>query len=95
MTEKEIDYKNISDEKTDEISKVTGVSTAYINKIKSIIKKKEKNSFTSTELAEFLNISERSTNRIIKKIIENGYASVEFENSPGAGRPRRKTQFNF
>ena len=95
MTEKEIDYKNISDEKTDEISKITGVSTSYINKIKSIIKKKEKNSFTSTELSELLNITERSTNRIIKKIIENGYASVEFENSPGAGRPRRKTQFNF
>ncbi len=95
MTEKEIDYKNISDKKTDEISKVTGVSTAYINKIKSIIKKKEKNSFTSSELSELLNITERSTNRIIKKIIESGYASVEFENSPGAGRPRRKTQFNF
>ena len=67
----------------------------FINKIKSIIKKKEKNSFTSSELSELLNITERSTNRIIKKIIESGYASVEFENSPGAGRPRRKPQFNF
>lgn len=95
MEKREILYKNSSDKKILEVSKNTGVSTLYLEKIKSVIKKQDKNSFTSTELAEFLNISERSTNRIIKKIIENGYASVEFENSPGAGRPRRKTQFNF
>ena len=95
MEKREILYKNFSDKRILEISKNTGVSTLYLEKIKSIIKKQDKNSFTSAELAEFLNISERSTNRIIKKIIEAGYASVEFENSFGAGRPRRKTQFNF
>ena len=95
MEKREILYKNSSDKRILEISKNTGVSTLYLEKIKSIIKKQDKNSFTSAELAEFLNISERSTNRIIKKIIEAGYASVEFENSFGAGRPRRKTQFNF
>ena len=95
MEKREILYKNSSDKKILEVSKNTGVSALYLEKIKSVIKKQDKNSFTSVELAEFLNISERSTNRIIKKIIESGYASVEFENSPGAGRPRRKTQFNF
>lgn len=95
MNKKEISYQNVFDKKIEEISKTTGVSTSYINKIKSIIKKKEKNSFTSSELAEFLNITERSINRIIKKIIETGYASVEFENSPMAGRPRRKIYFYF
>ena len=95
MEKREILYKNSSDKKILEVSKNTGVSALYLEKIKSVIKKQDKNSFTSVELAEFLNISERSTNRIIKKIIEAGYASVEFENSFGAGRPRRKTQFNF
>ena len=95
MEKREILYKNFSDKRILEISKNTGVSTLYLEKIKSVIKKQDKNSFTSAELAEFLNISERSTNRIIKKIIEAGYASVEFENSFGAGRPRKKTQFNF
>lgn len=95
MEKREILYKNSSDRKILEVSKNTGVSALYLEKIKSVIKKQDKNSFTSVELAEFLNISERSTNRIIKKIIESGYASVEYENSFGAGRPRRKTQFNF
>lgn len=95
MEKREILYKNSSDKKILEVSKNTGVSALYLEKIKSVIKKQDKNSFTSVELAEFLNISERSTNRIIKKIIEAGYASVEYENSFGAGRPRRKTQFNF
>ena len=95
MEKREILYKNSSDKKILEVSKNTGVSALYLEKIKSVIKKQDKNSFTSAELAEFLNISERSTNRIIKKIIESGYASVEYENSFGAGRPRRKTQFNF
>nr|WP_232010564.1 hypothetical protein [Fusobacterium varium] len=41
-------------------------------------------------------MSERSVNRILKKIIENGYGEeAEFENTPGAGRPRRKIKFNF
>lgn len=95
MEKREILYKNFSDKRILEVSKNTGVSALYLEKIKSVIKKQDKNSFTSVELAEFLNISERSTNRIIKKIIEAGYASVEYENSFGAGRPRRKTQFNF
>ena len=95
MEKREILYKNSSDKKILEVSKNTGVSALYLEKIKSVIKKQDKNSFTSVELAEFLNISERSTNRIIKKIIESGYASVEYENSFSAGRPRRKTQFNF
>ena len=96
MEKREIVYKNSSDEKILEISKKTGVSALYLEKIKSVIKRQEKNSFTSSELAEFLNISERSTNRIIKKIIETGYASaIKYENSSGAGRPRRKTEFHF
>jgi len=96
MEKREINYKYSSDKKISEISKTTGVSPVYLEKIKSIMRKQEKNIFTSRELAEFLNISERSVNRIIKKIIENNYAvPAEYESSAGAGRPRRKTQFTF
>ena len=60
------------------------------------MRKQEKNTFTSRELSEFLSISERSVNRIIKKLIEKGYAEeAEFESSAGAGRPRRKIKFIF
>ncbi len=96
MEKREISYKSSSDKKILEISKDTGVSISYLEKIKSIIRKQEKNTFTSSELAEFLNISERSVNRIIKKIIEKNYAEeAEFESSAGAGRPRRKIKFIF
>lgn len=96
LNNREIKYNNISDKKIMEISKVTGVSSLYIEKIKSIMKKHEKNLFTSKEISEFLNITERSVNRIIKKIIENGYAEEGlFENPTGAGRPRRKIKFKF
>lgn len=96
MDKREINYKNSFGEKIAEVSRITGVSSLYLEKIKSIMKRQEKNSFTSSELAEFLNISERSVNRIIKKIIENHYGvPVEYESSAGAGRPRRKTKFIF
>ena len=95
MEKREMVYNKSSDKKILEISEKTGISSLYIEKIKSVMKKQDKNSFTSSELSEFLNISERSINRIVKKIIESGYATAEYENSFGAGRPRRKTLFNF
>ena len=79
-----------------ELSKKIGISSTYLEKLKSIIKKYGKNTFSSKELAEIFEISERSVNRLLKKIIENGYGEeAEFENTPGAGRPRRKIKFNF
>lgn len=96
MSSKEIEYKNSFDKEIVKISKTAEVSSLYLEKIKSIMRKQEKNTFTSRELSEFLSISERSVNRIIKKLIEKGYAEeAEFESSAGAGRPRRKIKFIF
>ncbi len=96
MSRREIEYKSSFDKNITKISKTAGVSSLYLEKIKSIIRKREKNIFTSRELAEFLNISERSVNRIIKKLIENKCAEEdEFESSASAGRPRRKIKFIF
>lgn len=96
LNKREIEYKKSFDKEITAISKITGVSSLYLEKIKSIIRKQEKNIFNSKELSEFLNISERSVNRIIKKLIENGYGEeAELETSARAGRPRRKTKFIF
>ena len=58
--------------------------------------KKKKDEFTSSEIAEILNITQRSTNRILKKIIEKDYAeSVQVENSVGVGRPKRIIKFKI
>ncbi|WP_278574527.1 hypothetical protein [Fusobacterium ulcerans] len=96
MNEKEINYVNSIDKNIADLSKKIGISSSYIEKIKSIMKKLEKDTFTSEDLANFLNITERSVNRILKKIIENGYAEEsKFENPTGAGRPRRVIKINF
>ena len=96
MNEKEIKYINFIDKDIADLSKKIGISSSYIEKIKSIMKKLEKNTFTSEDLAGFLNITERSVNRLLKKIIENGYGEEnKFENPTGAGRPRRIIKINF
>lgn len=52
--------------------------------------------FTSYELAKYLNITERSINRILKILIENNYVEEKKDTSKiGAGRPRRIFKFNF
>lgn len=96
LTKNVLQYKDSVDKDIFELSKKIGISSTYLEKLKSIIKKYSKNTFSSKELAEIFEISERSVNRLLKKIIENGYGEeAEFENTPGAGRPRRKIKFNF
>jgi len=91
-----LQYKDSVDKDIFELSKKIGISSTYLEKLKSIIKKYNKDTFSSKELAEIFEISERSVNRLLKKIIENGYGKeAEFESTPGAGRPRRKIKFNF
>ena len=92
----ELEYKSVSDSKIKNIAEEIGVSPIYLEKIKGMIKKQKKDNFTSIEIAEILNITPRSVNRIIKKIIEKNYAeSVEVENSVTAGRPRRIIKFSI
>ena len=92
----ELEYKSVSDEKIKNIADEIGISPIYLEKIKGMIKKQKKDSFTSIEIAKILNITPRSVNRIVKKIIEKDYAeSVQVENSVTAGRPRRIIKFKI
>ncbi|WP_349763417.1 hypothetical protein [Fusobacterium sp. SYSU M8D902] len=96
LNSKELEYKRDSDERIKTMAEEIEISPIYLEKIKSMIKKKKKNSFTSIEIAEVLNITTRSVNRIIKKILEKDYAEiVQVENSITAGRPRRVIKFKF
>ncbi|MBF4692207.1 hypothetical protein [Fusibacter ferrireducens] len=72
----------------EEISKITELSTNFLQKISSVIKLYGKDCFTSAELANYLGIGERSGRRILKKLVDGGYGSiVASKNKPGAGRP--------
>lgn len=96
LNSKELEYKRDSDERTKTMAEEIEISPIYLEKIKSMIRKKKKDSFTSIEIAEVLNITTRSVNRIIKKIIEKNYAEiVQVENSITAGRPRRIIKFKI
>lgn len=96
MSKGQIKYKNLSDEKTIQLSKEIGISSQYIEKINGVINKLGRDEFTSQELAEILSISERSANRILKKIIDTGYGEESnLENSLGPGRPRRKIKMKL
>lgn len=96
LAQNELEYKNISDEKIEKISNEIGVSSLYLEKIKSIMKRQNKDSFTSEEISGILNITQRSVNRILKKIIEKNYAeNIRTENSLTAGRPKRIIKFYF
>lgn len=96
LNSKELEYKRDSDERIKTMAEEIEISPIYLEKIKSMIKKKKKNSFTSIEIAEVLNITTRSVNRIIKKILEKDYAEiVQVESSITAGRPRRIIKFKF
>lgn len=96
LNSKELEYKRDSDERIKTMAEEIEISPIYLEKIKSMIKKKKKNSFTSVEIAEVLNITTRSVNRIIKKILEKDYAEiVQVESSITAGRPRRIIKFKF
>lgn len=96
LKKSQIKYKNLADEETLELSKKIGISYQYIEKINSVIKKLGRDEFTSKELSEVLSITERSANRILKKIIDKGYGEESnLENSLGAGRPRRKIKIKL
>lgn len=96
LNSKELEYKRDSDERIKTMAEEIEISPIYLEKIKSMIKKKKKNTFTSVEIAEVLNITTRSVNRIIKKILEKDYAEiVQVESSITAGRPRRVIKFKF
>lgn len=94
--EARLEYSTDLKKRHDELVEAIGISHQYIEKIDAVKKKLGRDDFTSKELSELLLISERTANRILKKIIESGYGEeAGYEVSLGAGRPRRKIRILF
>ncbi|XPV75988.1 MAG: hypothetical protein ACNI27_15335 [Desulfovibrio sp.] len=73
-----------------EIAKRIGVSPAYLNKIKALMLKFDKDTFDSTDLAACLGVTERSARRILKKFMDSGYAELNGMDTPlSVGRPKK------
>ncbi|QRG66724.1 transcriptional regulator [Brevibacillus choshinensis] len=78
------------------IAELTGLSIATVSKLSSFIKLRRENRFTATDLSEYLQLSRRSAERILKKMIEQHFVESVGEEQPyKQGRPRAVYRSNF
>jgi len=78
------------------ISQRTGVSAYTLSQLHSIIVKEGKNEFTTAEIADLLNITTRTADRIIIKLMEFGYCfEVGKKFQRKNGRPSRILQLKI
>ncbi|QDQ00372.1 hypothetical protein FOH38_07545 [Lysinibacillus fusiformis] len=79
-----------------EMAKQTNLSPANISKIINFSRERQSSQFTSHNLSEYLQVSRRTTERIIKKLVDRGYAKAVGEEMPHQqGRPRTIYELNF
>lgn len=85
-----------ADERIHELAEKTGVSEKYLSKLKAIIKQSGNNSFDTEELAEYLNLTQRSASRIINKLEFAGIAdNIGKKSEKVKGRPKKVYQINL
>ncbi|NPV45008.1 MAG: ArsR family transcriptional regulator [Firmicutes bacterium] len=73
-----------------ELSEKIGISSVYISKLRSIMNEIGENTINSKDMAYYLNITERSSRRILGLLCESGYADeVGEEKASNRGRPRK------
>ena len=96
-TSSELNYSLVtSDEYLLKISKKTGLSGESIAKIMAISESRQNKVYDTKELAEYLDISDRSARRILNKIVESGMGRVCAKGSSnGSGRPKNLIEVNF
>ena len=79
-----------------QLAKQTNLSPLNISKIINFSRERQSAQFTSQNLAEYLQVTRRTTERIIKKLVDQGYAKVVGEEMPHQqGRPRTIYELNF
>ncbi|MFJ5766219.1 hypothetical protein ACIP9C_12665 [Lysinibacillus sp. NPDC093210] len=79
-----------------EMAKQTSLSPLNISKIIQFSKERQTSHFTAQNLSEYLQVTRRTTERIIKKLVDHGYAKVVGEEMPHQqGRPRTIYELDF
>ncbi|HWI47682.1 MAG TPA: hypothetical protein VNU45_05585 [Rummeliibacillus sp.] len=79
-----------------QMAKETKLSPLNISKIMAFSVSRQSLQFTALDLAEYLQVTRRTTERILKKLVEHGYAKVVGEEmSYQQGRPRAIYELNF
>ena len=78
------------------ISRLSGVSLRYINRIAALMSERREDSLSAEELAEALELTPRSALRILDKLSDCGLAAVQYSrplNRPG--RPAKRYRIRF
>ncbi len=84
------------DENYLQISEITGISIDTIFRIQCFIDQHKKEYCTPKELADYLEVSKRSVNRILEKLELAGFMTIVGKKSQGgAGRPSRIVKISF
>lgn len=78
------------------IADQTGLGIKTLYKLYCLVSESQMNRFTSSDLADYLNITSRSMNRILQKLENNGYVEMIGKATDGsAGRPKRVLKLNL
>jgi hypothetical protein len=78
------------------IAKETGTSVATITKLIEWVIIRKQNSFTAHELADYLQVTRRSAERILKKLLDHHFVKIVGEEQPFLkGRPRSVYQMKL
>jgi len=95
--ENELNYSLVaSDEYIIDVSEKTGLSCESIAKIMAISEIRKSKIYDTKDLADHLNISERSARRILNKITSTGLGRIYAkETSNGVGRPKNIIEILF
>lgn len=79
-----------------QIAKQTRLSPANLSKIIEFGKSRQSLQFTAADLAEYLQVTRRTTERIVKKLVDHGYIKVTGEEMLyHQGRPRAIYELNI
>ncbi|USG65479.1 HTH domain-containing protein [Brevibacillus ruminantium] len=77
------------DEKLLAVIKQSGISVATMTKIIDFLRLRHNPIFSASDLADYLQVSKRTAERIMKKLVDNRYAEITGEEQPyQKGRPR-------
>lgn len=79
-----------------QIAKETRLSPANLSKIIQFSKSRQSLQFTTADLSNYLQVTRRSTERILKKLVDHGYVKIIGEEMPyQQGRPRAIYELNM
>jgi hypothetical protein len=97
-SEQWLSYQTIqsNDKMVAEIAAKSGISAAYVMKLRGLLKKLNRNAVDANTAADYLGISPRSARRILTDLVSAGYAEIAEEASIAqTGRPRKIYQLKI